>query len=63
MNGCGKPSLDCPKHNGGGSTLYHEFGLTYEQIAKMEGCKKQSVYDSVILAEKKIREKIKNLEN
>jgi len=39
--------------------LYHEFGLTYEQIAEMEGCKKQSVCDSVMLAEKKIREKLK----
>jgi RNA polymerase sigma factor (sigma-70 family) len=40
--------------------LYHEFGLTYEQIAEMEGCKKQSVCDSVLLAEKKIREMLKN---
>ena len=41
--------------------LYHEFGLTYEQIAEMEGCKKQSVCESVIRAEEKIKEKIKNL--
>jgi RNA polymerase sigma-70 factor (ECF subfamily) len=36
--------------------LYHEFGLTYEQIAKMEGCKKQSVKQSVERAKEKIRE-------
>jgi RNA polymerase sigma-70 factor (ECF subfamily) len=43
--------------------LYHERGLTYEQIAEIEGCKKQSVCDSVRLAEKKVREKINNLED
>jgi len=41
--------------------LYHEDGLTYEQIAEMEGCRKQSVCESVMLAEKKIREELKNL--
>jgi len=40
--------------------LYHEFGLTYEQIAAMEGCHRMSVCNSVLLAEKKIREVIKN---
>ncbi|MCL2153874.1 MAG: sigma-70 family RNA polymerase sigma factor [Oscillospiraceae bacterium] len=35
--------------------LYHEFGLTYEQIAEIEGCKKQSVFDSIIRAEEKIK--------
>jgi len=43
--------------------LYHEFGLTYEQIAEMEGCKKQSVCNSVMLAEKKILEKLKNFKD
>ena len=43
--------------------LHHEFGFTYEQIAEMEGCKKQSACDSVMLAEKRIREKLKNLED
>ena len=43
--------------------LHHEFGLTYEQIAAREGCKKQSVCDSVLLAEEKIKEKIKNFKN
>jgi RNA polymerase sigma-70 factor (ECF subfamily) len=41
--------------------LYHEFGLTYEQIAEMEGCTKQSVYEAVSRAGEKIRNKIKNL--
>lgn len=35
--------------------LYHEFGLTYEQIAVMDGCKKQSVCESVLLAEDKVK--------
>ncbi len=43
--------------------LHHEFGFTYEQIAEMEGCKKQSACESVMLAEKRIREKLKNLED
>ena len=38
--------------------LYHEFGFTYEQIAKMEGCTKQTVYESVVLAESKIKESL-----
>ena len=39
--------------------LYHEFGLTYEQIAEMEGCSKVSVFRSVDRAEDKIREMLK----
>ena len=41
--------------------LYHEFGLTYEQIAKMEGCTKMPVKRSIDRAEQKIREQIKFL--
>jgi RNA polymerase sigma-70 factor (ECF subfamily) len=40
--------------------LYHEFGLTYEQIALMEGCKRQPVTRSIARAEEKIREAMKN---
>ena len=40
--------------------LHHEFGLTYEQIAEIEGYKKQSVCESILRAEEKIREIIKN---
>jgi len=40
--------------------LYHEFGLTYEQIADMEGCTKRAIKFSVDLAEEKIREKLKD---
>jgi RNA polymerase sigma-70 factor (ECF subfamily) len=43
--------------------LHREFGLAYEQIAAMEGCRRMSVCDSVLLAEKKIREKLKKLED
>ena len=39
--------------------LYHEFGLTYEQLAKMEGCTKMPVKRSIDRAEQKIREQIK----
>lgn len=39
--------------------LHHEFGLTYEQIAEMEGCSKVSVFRSVSRAEDKIREILK----
>lgn len=35
--------------------LHHGFRLTYEQIAKMEGCKKQSVCESVLIAESKVK--------
>jgi RNA polymerase sigma-70 factor (ECF subfamily) len=38
--------------------LYHEFGLTYEQIAKMEGCTKRAVKFSVDLATAKITENL-----
>ena len=43
--------------------LYHEFGLTYEQIAEMEGRRKSAICESVLRAEEKIREKIKNLKD
>jgi len=35
--------------------LYHEFGLTYEQIAEMEGCSFQAVAKSIKTAENTIR--------
>jgi len=40
--------------------LRHEFGLTYEQIADMEGCKRQPIARSIERAEAKIREAMKN---
>ncbi|MDR1184195.1 MAG: sigma-70 family RNA polymerase sigma factor [Coriobacteriales bacterium] len=40
--------------------LYHEFGLTYGQIAQMEGCSKMSAKRAVDRAEEKIREELKN---
>jgi RNA polymerase sigma-70 factor (ECF subfamily) len=40
--------------------LYHEFGFNYEQIAEMEGCKRQPVTRSIESAETKIREVMKN---
>ncbi len=40
--------------------LYHEFGLTYQQIAEMEGCTKMPVKRSIDRAAEKIRELIKN---
>jgi RNA polymerase sigma-70 factor (ECF subfamily) len=43
--------------------LHHEFGLTYEQIAAMEGRNLSSVYESVRAAEAKIKEKMKFFEN
>jgi len=43
--------------------LYHEFGLTYEQIAEMEGCSKVSAFRSVSRAEEKIKEGLKNFKN
>ncbi len=39
--------------------LYHEFGLTYEQIAEIEGCTKMPVKRSIDRAEEKIRDQIK----
>ena len=39
--------------------LYHEFGLTYQQIADMEGCTKMPVKRAIERAEEKIRERIK----
>ena len=40
--------------------LYHEFGLTYEQIAEMEGCTKMPVKRSIDRATERIREVLKN---
>jgi RNA polymerase sigma-70 factor (ECF subfamily) len=40
--------------------LYHEFGLTYKQIAEMEGCTKMPVKRSIDRAAEKIKELIKN---
>lgn len=40
--------------------LYHEFGLTYEQIATMEGCSRQSATRSVKRAEATIRRELKD---
>jgi len=39
--------------------LYHEFGLTYEQIANIEGCSGVSAFNAVKRAEGKIRETIR----
>jgi len=39
--------------------LYHDFGLTYEQIAKMEGCTKMPVKRSVNRAEESVRKHLK----
>ena len=35
--------------------LYYFQGLTYEQIAEMEGCRYQSVQESILSAIKKLR--------
>jgi RNA polymerase sigma-70 factor (ECF subfamily) len=40
--------------------LYHEIGLTYEQIAEIEGCSKVSAFRSVSRAEEKIRDVMRN---
>lgn len=39
--------------------LYFDYGLTYEQIGKIEGCSKMPVKRSIDRAIEKIREKIK----
>ncbi|NLE56690.1 MAG: sigma-70 family RNA polymerase sigma factor [Lentisphaerae bacterium] len=39
--------------------LHHEFGLTYEQIAQMEGCSKMPVKRSIDRAAEKIRDFLK----
>jgi len=41
--------------------LHYEFGLNFEQIAEMEGCKRQPITRSIERAEEKIREAIKKL--
>lgn len=43
--------------------LHHEFGLTYEQIAEMEGRHRTSICESVLGAETKIREKMRIFED
>jgi RNA polymerase sigma-70 factor (ECF subfamily) len=43
--------------------LYHEFGLTYEQIGKMEGCSVTSVFRAINRSEQKIRDAMKLFEN
>jgi RNA polymerase sigma-70 factor (ECF subfamily) len=40
--------------------LYYFGGLTYEQIATLEGCTKMPVKRSVDRAEEKIRQELKN---
>jgi RNA polymerase sigma-70 factor (ECF subfamily) len=40
-------------------SLYHEFGFTYEQIAKMEGRTRQPITRSIERAEAKIKEVMK----
>ena len=40
--------------------LYHEFGLTYEQIATMEGCTFQVAARSIKTAENKIKKYFEN---
>jgi len=43
--------------------LYHDCGITYERIARIENRNVKSIFESVRTAEEKIREKIKFLEN
>ena len=43
--------------------LYHDEGLTFDEIALREGCKRQPVIRSVQRAEEKIRKKVKPLKN
>jgi RNA polymerase sigma-70 factor (ECF subfamily) len=38
--------------------LYHEFGLTYEQIAEMEGCSKMAIKYTVDKAKAAVRKKV-----
>jgi len=40
--------------------LYHDFGLTYKQIAEIEGCTTMPVKRSIDRAQEKIREIMKN---
>jgi len=42
--------------------LYHEDGLTYQQIAALEGCTIMPIQRSIVSAEEKIRAKIKLFE-
>jgi len=43
--------------------LYHEFGLTYDQIAEIEGRDYSSVYESVQVAVAKVKEILKFFES
>jgi RNA polymerase sigma-70 factor (ECF subfamily) len=43
--------------------MYHEFGLTYEQIAEIEGCSHVSVSIAIKRVKAKIKESIKLFEN
>ena len=40
--------------------LHYEFGLTYKQIAEMEGCTKMAVKFSIDISTNKIRDKLEN---
>ena len=40
--------------------LYHEFGLTYDQIAKMEGCTKVAVKYAIDKAKESVMKKTEN---
>jgi len=46
---------DMPKTQRRRFVLYREFGLTYEQIATVEGCHLTSVRESIMRAEEKIK--------
>ena len=41
--------------------LYYDFDYTYEQIAKMEGCRRQPVERSILKAKEKISKILKNI--
>jgi DNA-directed RNA polymerase specialized sigma24 family protein len=43
--------------------LYHDCGLTYERIARIENRNIKSIFESIRAAEGKIREKMKNFES
>jgi len=43
--------------------MYHEDGLSFEEIGEREGCSGRAAQYSVRLAKEKIRERMKNFEN
>jgi len=43
--------------------LYYEYGLTYEQIAEIDGRHFTSIRESILVAEEKIRGEIEKVEN